>query len=141
ATSSPTASRSSTSPTATTSSPPSSTTAKRCSSRREKADRSTMSEQIPVYTAAAPPVASPAELRARIPGWGVDLDPADPPAYPRERPEETGAHWQLPERQPETSPRERSVEHEMLPPVFGTIAPLHGLSGAVRRLSCRRCGE
>jgi len=114
------ASRSSTSPTATTSSPPSSTTASRCSSSREKADRSIMSEQIPVYTAAAPPVPSPAELRARIPGWGVDLDPADRPAYPRERPEETGAHWALPERQPETSPRERSVEHEMLPPVFGT---------------------
>lgn len=29
----------------------------------------------------------------------------------------------------------------MLPPVFGTTAPLHGLSGAVRRLSYRRCSE
>ena len=31
----------------------------------------------------APP--SREELRARIPGWGADLDPADRPSYPRER--------------------------------------------------------
>lgn len=100
-----------------------------------------MSEPIPVYTSAAPPVPSSEELRARIPGWGVDLDPADRPSYPKERAEETGAHWQVPDRQPETSPRERSVEHEMLPPVFGTTAPLHGLSGTIRSYSYRRFSE
>ncbi|MFH6690601.1 hypothetical protein QVL82_17465, partial [Cellulosimicrobium funkei] len=73
-------------------------------------------------------------LRARVPGWGVDLDPRDRPSYPREvyDPAATGAHWDVPEQQPELRPRERSVEHAHLTPVFGTSAPLHGASGAVR---------
>ncbi|MCS5732830.1 hypothetical protein [Herbiconiux daphne] len=79
------------------------------------------------------------ELRARIPGWGADLDPADRPSVPRERyaPDETGAHWEFPDRQPELLPRERSIEHAMLTPVFGTVAPLHGISGAIRRAAYR----
>ncbi|RRQ29186.1 hypothetical protein DK926_04700 [Rhodococcus sp. Eu-32] len=79
------------------------------------------------------------ELRNRIPGWGSDLDPADRPAYPRERfaPENTGAHWDFPEKQPELKPRERSIEHGELPPVFGTSAPLQGLSGVIRRQAFR----
>jgi len=83
------------------------------------------------------------ELRRRIPGWGVDLDPAVRPAVPRERPEPggTGAHWDLPERQSETSQRERSIEHEQLPPVFGTAQPLKGLSGGIRRLAYARYSE
>jgi len=83
------------------------------------------------------------ELRARIPGWGADLDPKDRPSYPRERfdPEGTGAHWEFPDRQEETYPRERSIEHGMLPPVFGTVAPLHGLSGLIRRTAYKRYGE
>jgi hypothetical protein len=83
------------------------------------------------------------ELRARIPGWGVDLDPAVRPAVPRERfdPGVTGAHWEIPERQPERWPRERSIEHEMLTPVFGTSCPPHGASGAVRKLAYRRYSE
>ncbi|MDI2033207.1 hypothetical protein [Paenarthrobacter nitroguajacolicus] len=73
-------------------------------------------------------------LRARIPGWGADLDPADRPSYPREQPGiETGAHWDFPERQPEKWPRERSVEHAFLPPVFGTSTPPAGISGAIRK--------
>lgn len=98
-------------------------------------------ENLPVYTAAAPPVPSSEELRARIPGWGVDLDPADRPAHPKMNREETGAHWVFPERQAEEYPRERSIEHEILPPVFGTTAPLHGLSGAIRRYSYARFSE
>jgi hypothetical protein len=92
-----------------------------------------------VYTAAHPPVPSSDELRARIPGWGVDLDPADRPSVPRMKfdPAATGAHWDFPERQPERQPRERSIEHEMLTPVFGTSAPPHGLSGVVRRYAYR----
>ncbi|BBZ36317.1 hypothetical protein [Mycolicibacterium confluentis] len=88
-----------------------------------------------VYTADHPPVPDSAELRARIPGWGVDLDPADRPAVPRLRPDPagTGAHWELPERQPEKWPRERSIEHAMLTPVFGTSTPPRGLSGVIRR--------
>jgi hypothetical protein len=82
------------------------------------------------------------ELRARIPGWGADLDPKDRPSVPRERTDlPTGAHWTIPESQPELQPRERSIEHGMLPPVFGTSAPLHGVSGAVRRFAYERFSE
>jgi hypothetical protein len=79
------------------------------------------------------------ELRARIPGWGVDLDPTDRPSFPREwevRPAE-GVHWDEPPRQPEPYPRERSIEHAQLPPVFGTTLPPRGISGAVRRAAYR----
>lgn len=92
------------------------------------------------YTATTPRPSSD-ELRARIPGWGADLDPRDRPSVPREQALPTGAHWDFPERQPELSPRERSIEHEFLPPVFGTVAPTRGLSGILRRLSYRRFSE
>ena len=88
------------------------------------------------YTAAKPaPRESSEQLRARIPGWGVDLDPKDRPSVPRERfdPDSTGAHWEFPERQPETWPRERSIEHKFLTPVFGTSCPPKGLSGRMRK--------
>jgi hypothetical protein len=77
------------------------------------------------------------QLRARIPGWGVDLDPADRPSTPKLqfREDLTGAHWEFPERQPETWPRERSIEHAFLTPVFGTAQPPKGLSGAIRKFS------
>jgi hypothetical protein len=82
------------------------------------------------------------ELRSRIPGWGADLDPAVRPSVPRERFDlDTGAHWDFPDRQPELEPRERSIEHLMLPPVFGTAQPLRGPSGAVRRFSYARLSE
>lgn len=92
-----------------------------------------------VYTADHPSTPDIEDLRARIPGWGVDLDPADRPSVPRERidPAGTGAHWDFPERQPELRPRERSIEHGMLTPVFGTTAPLRGASGAMRRFAYR----
>src|SRR5690606_1924895 len=77
--------------------------------------------------------------RARIPGWGVDLDPQDRPSVPRERynPDATGAHWDFPEHQPEKRPRERSIEHQFLTPVFGTAAPLKWASGRIRRYAYR----
>jgi hypothetical protein len=73
------------------------------------------------------------ELRQTIPGWGVDLDPADRPSTPKESLQETGARWDFPERQPELVPREKSTEHKFLTPVFGTAQPLRGVSGAIRR--------
>jgi hypothetical protein len=88
------------------------------------------------YTPAKPPIAeSSDELRARIPGWGVDLDPHDRPSVPKEKfdPTLSGAHWDFPERQPEKWPRERSIEHAFLTPVFGTSCPPKGLSGRIRR--------
>jgi hypothetical protein len=83
------------------------------------------------------------DLRARIPGWGADLDPKDRPAVPKERfdPGATGAHWDFPERQPEKWPRERSIEHQFLTPVFGTSAPPKGLSGAIRKYSYKKYSE
>ncbi|MEY2399617.1 MAG: hypothetical protein QOJ00_2791 [Actinomycetota bacterium] len=87
--------------------------------------------------------ASSDELRARIPGWGVDLDPKDRPSYPREQEPagHTGAHWEFPERQVEKWPRERSIEHGTLPPVFGTSCPPRGLSGVIRKFAYRRYSE
>jgi len=89
------------------------------------------------------PSESREQLRARIPGWGADLDPADRPSHPRLRydPGATGAHWDFPERQPGGEGRERSVEHAFVTPVFGTAQPLHGVSGAVRRYAYRRFSE
>ncbi|MCQ1986147.1 MULTISPECIES: hypothetical protein [unclassified Arthrobacter] len=83
------------------------------------------------------------ELRARIPGWGVDLDPRDRPAVPKLQfdPTLSGAHWEFPERQEEKFPRERSIEHKFLTPVFGTACPPKGLSGVMRRYAYRRYSE
>jgi hypothetical protein len=91
------------------------------------------------YTSGKPTRAlSSEELRATVPGWGADLDPKDRPAVPRERTDlVTGAHWDFPERQNETWPRERSVEHELLTPVFGTSTPPKGLSGMIRKYAYR----
>ena len=51
------------------------------------------------YTSEKPPLTETADdLRARIPGWGVDLDPKDRPSVPQERfdPSATGARWDFP---------------------------------------------
>ncbi|MFF5056510.1 hypothetical protein ACFY1S_25335 [Micromonospora sp. NPDC000663] len=96
------------------------------------------------YTPDKPKLAeSTDELRARIPGWGVDLDPRDRPSVPKERfdPGLNGAHWEFPERQPEKWPREMSIEHKFLTPVFGTSCPPRGLSGVIRRYSYRTYSE
>lgn len=95
------------------------------------------------YTANKPGAPDTEALRARIPGWGADLDSVDRPAFPREQPGiPTGAHWALPAQQAAKGrERERSVEHERLTPVFGTAQPLHGLSGAIRRYAYDRYSE
>jgi hypothetical protein len=89
------------------------------------------------------PSPSREELRARIPGWGADLDPADRPSHPKLQyaPDTTGAHWRFPDRQPGSAGRERSIEHAFVTPVFGTAQPLHGVSGAIRRLAYVRFSE
>lgn len=56
-------------------------------------------------------------------------DPPTPGNSPASRP----AHWDFPERQQEKWPRERSVEHAFLTPVFGTSTPPRGASGAIRK--------
>jgi hypothetical protein len=86
---------------------------------------------------------TPDQLRARIPGWGVDLDPKDRPAVPKLRPEPegNGARWDFPDRQPENRSRERSIEHAFLTPVFGTTCPLRGVSGVLRKAAYARYSE
>ncbi|MDT4894530.1 MAG: hypothetical protein QOE97_3565 [Pseudonocardiales bacterium] len=96
------------------------------------------------YTPQKPHIAESSEqLRARIPGWGADLDPHDRPSVPKlqHMADRTGAHWEFPDRQPEKWPRERSIEHESLTPVFGTACPPHGLSGAIRKFSYKNYSE
>ena len=94
------------------------------------------------YTSQKPKLArSSEELRAAIPGWGADLDRKDRPAFPREQALDSGAHWDFPERQEEKWPRERSIEHKFLTPVFGTSAPPKGLSGVIRKYAYRRFSE
>src|SRR5947209_13653992 len=90
------------------------------------------------YTPHKPPIAeSSDELRARIPGWGADLDPTDRPSVTKLQFQDnvTGAHGEFPERQPEKWPRERSIEHRFLTPVFGTAQPPSGLSGVIRKFA------
>jgi hypothetical protein len=88
------------------------------------------------------PPPSREELAARIPGWGADLDPADRPSHPKlQYPADTGAHWDFPDRQPGAEGREHSIEHAFVTPVFGTAQPLHGVSGAIRRLAYARFSE
>jgi hypothetical protein len=53
----------------------------------------------------------------------------------------TGARWDFPERQPEKWPRERSIEHAFLTPVFGTAQPPRGVSGAIRKYSYAKYSE
>jgi hypothetical protein len=55
---------------------------------------------------------------------GADLDPLNRPSATRlQWQEDTGAHYEFPERQPEKWPREHSIEHKFLTPVFGTASP------------------
>ena len=98
---------------------------------------------VPYTSGGRPRAESSDQLRARIPGWGVDLDPHDRPSVPRLQldPGRSGAHWDFPERQPERWPRERSIEHGLLPPVFGTSTPPSGLSGGMRKYAYRRFSE
>lgn len=92
-------------------------------------------EHIPAYTADHPAVPDRDSLKARIPGWGEDLKKEDRPSVPKLQFLDTGAWWDFPERQTEKRPRERSVEHRFLTPVFGTAQPLSGVSGVMRRFA------
>ena len=96
------------------------------------------------YIPAKPPLSESSDkLRARIPGWGADLDSRDRPSVPKLQfdPSLTNAQDRLPERQPESWPRERSIEHQFLTPVFGTAQPPKGLSGAMRKFAYAKYSE
>jgi hypothetical protein len=96
------------------------------------------------YTPAKPPMAESSEqLRARIPGWGADLDPRDRPSVPKLQfdPKLADAPDRFPVRQAESWPRERSLEHRFLTPVFGTAQPPKGLSGVMRKFAYAKYSE
>ena len=69
--------------------------------------------------------------------------PGRPPVLPEAavRPGRDGRALDFPERQPGAEGRERSIEHAFVTPVFGTVQPLHGVSGAIRRLAYARFSE
>jgi len=78
------------------------------------------------------------ERFAHIPGWGADLDPADRPAYPKERMPARlpGLHWDAPEQQKSSVEVLCSTERDStITPVFGSTVPPKGISGAMRRLA------
>ena len=77
--------------------------------------------------------------RAAVPGWGADLDPAQRPAYPKERtpPRLPGLHWTEPTAQPLRVEVLKSTERPGMTPLFGTTLPPRGLSGMLRRLAYR----
>ena len=75
-----------------------------------------------------------------IPGWGADLDPANRPAYPKERmpPRLDNVHWSQPEQQQSDVLVLHSTERPAITPVFGTSVPPSGLSGMLRKRAFRR---
>jgi hypothetical protein len=98
---------------------------------------------VPYVNGSRNGIPSAEELRSRIPGWGADLDPAERPSVPREIDGRIpgGTAGGIPEDQPEHRPRERSIEHARLTPVFGTSCPPRGVSGAIRRVAYARYSE
>jgi hypothetical protein len=78
--------------------------------------------------------------RHSVTGWGIDANPRNDPTYPikqRTNGEHEGYAWQRPPQQPATCEILHSNERPNLSAAFGTAAPLHGLSGLVRRFAFR----
>ena len=73
-----------------------------------------------------------------IPGWGADLDPADRPAYPKERRPPRLDRIPTPGQQQSDVEVFHSTERGGVTPVFGTSVPPSGLSGMLRRRAFRR---
>ncbi len=79
------------------------------------------------------------DLSNRINGWGADLDPANRPGVPMDKAPLAGIELLYPNIEMQISDVEvlKSVEHQMMPPVFGTTCPPKGLSGMLRRFAFR----
>lgn len=78
---------------------------------------------------------------ATIPGWGVDADPENDPAYPMRHTDELetrGLNWQRPAIQDSGVEVLQSIEHNRRPAVTGTSSPPHGVSGMIRRAAFKR---
>ena len=69
-----------------------------------------------------------------IKGWAIDADPKNDPTYPmRQRSEHTNQNWLRPSQQPGHEEVLHSNERPDVTRVFGTAAPVSGLSGCIRR--------
>lgn len=71
-----------------------------------------------------------------IPGWGMDADPENDPAYPMKHwngADHERLHYEKAPQQPIDMEILHSVERPNVTRVFGTSTPPKGLSGAVRR--------
>ena len=78
--------------------------------------------------------------REEVVGWGADLDPADRPAYPKERtPPRLDVPYERPAEQENHHHIEvfHSTERPGRSPVWGTSSPPRGLSGVMRRFAYR----
>lgn len=77
------------------------------------------------------------EELSHIKGWGADLDHKNRPGYPMERHPPRFIHpheGKLPQ-QPENVEILVSTERPGITPIFGTVQPPKGLSGAIRRVA------
>jgi hypothetical protein len=73
---------------------------------------------------------------SRVKGWGADLERANRPAVPKEKPSDVKTvRGKIPERQIPHVKIHQSVEHPDLTPVFGTACPPRGVSGRLRDLA------
>lgn len=74
-------------------------------------------------------------------GWGSDADKSVRPAHRMWVPiEDTGAHWKVPEQQPDFKDF-YSMERPGPTHVFGSSVPPKGLSGAIRKLAFAKFSE
>ena len=76
------------------------------------------------------------DLTKNIPGWGIDADPENDPAYPMKH--TNGAdherlNYEKAPQQPQDMEILHSIERPSVTRVFGTSTPPSGLSGAIRR--------
>ena len=78
-------------------------------------------------------------IHSEVEGWGVDKNPADRPAVPKERTPPRGIQpgWARPTQQRAKNEVLVSVDRVGLSPVFGTAVAPRGLSGVMRRAAFR----
>lgn len=75
---------------------------------------------------------------AHIPGWGIDIDPANEPTYPMKTytgEDHERLHYRRPPLQRTSVEILRSTERPNRSAVFGTVVPPSGISGKLRRVA------
>lgn len=80
------------------------------------------------------------EKAHKVKGWGIDADPENEPTYPIKNytgDDHNRLNYQKPKQQTKTIEVLHSNERPTITSVYGTSAPLSGLSGVLRRLAFR----